>query len=162
MSATEKIQAGERYLSFSLGAEEYAIPLLAVKEVIALPSITPIPGTPSHFLGIFNLRGRVISIIDLRTKLGIKPNANSEIAVIICDLESIVLGVVVDSINSVVAPEAGEISEQPELQSSHNTAYISGIYKKDAHLIVLMNIEKAIGVEDFKIASAQSSKLKAA
>ena len=64
--------AGQRYLSFSLGSEDYAIPLLSVKEVIAVPEITPIPFTPSHFLGIMNLRGQVISIIDLRSKLGIK------------------------------------------------------------------------------------------
>ena len=61
---------GDRYLSFNLGVEEYAVPLLAVREVIAMPEYTPVPYTPPYFLGIMNLRGQVISIMDLRQKLG--------------------------------------------------------------------------------------------
>jgi purine-binding chemotaxis protein CheW len=87
---------GNRYLSFSLGTEEYAIPLLAVKEVIAMPEFTSVPYTPSHFLGIMNLRGQVISVMDLRKKLGIKPGSTAETAVIICDLSPLCIGVVVD------------------------------------------------------------------
>src|SRR4051812_41249332 len=99
-----------RFLSFSLGNEEYGVPLLAVKEVIAMPEITPIPYTPSYFLGIMNLRGQVISVMDLRQKLGVKPSQSSETAVIICDLNSLSIGVVVDSINSVLNPVEAELS----------------------------------------------------
>ncbi len=74
-----------RFLCFSLGNEHYAIPLLTVKEVIAPPETTPVPQTPAYFKGIMNLRGQVISVIDLRTKLGIKPLQSAENAVIICD-----------------------------------------------------------------------------
>ena len=151
----KQVDQGDRYLSFSLGSEGYGIPLLSVKEVIAVPEITPIPFTPAHFLGIMNLRGQVISVIDLRAKLGIKPTATSETAVIICNMESLCLGVVVDSINSVIAPTPQEVSERPNVQSSKNTDFITSVYRKDKELILLLDIAKALDFEDFQIAANQ-------
>src|SRR4051812_20439300 len=116
--AAKHPQSGERQLVFSLGAESFAIPLLSVKEVIAVPEVTPIPFAPAHFKGIMNLRGQVISIIDLRAKLGIKPRVGGETSVIICDLAPICLGVIVDSIDCVVAPESTQMSDRPELRES--------------------------------------------
>jgi purine-binding chemotaxis protein CheW len=153
---------GERYLSFSLGPEEYAIPLLGVKEVVAVPEITPIPFTPPHFLGIMNLRGQVISVIDLRQRLGIKAGGNSETAVIICDLSPLVLGVVVDSINAVVAKSAAEISAKPDVQSTRSSDYITGVFHKDKKLVLLLEIGHALGVEDLRIATHQSARREAA
>lgn len=140
--------SGERFLSFYLGKEEYGIPLLTVREVIAMPEITPIPFTPSHFLGIMNLRGQVISVIDLRTKFNIKPNQTSETAVIICDLGSISLGVVIDSVNAVLAPSADEISSKPEIQSSKSSDYITGVYRKGDKLILFLDLAKTLDVKD--------------
>lgn len=153
---------GDRFLSFSLGEEEYAIPLLVVKEVIAVPDITPIPFTPTHFLGIMNLRGQVISIMDFRTKLGIKPKAGSETAVIICDLAPLVIGVVVDSINSVVSPNAEEISDKPDVQSSKNTDFITGVFRKAKDLVLLVDIAKALSLEDLRVVANQNKSQKAA
>lgn len=136
----------ERYLSFSLGGEDYAIPLLSVKEVIALPEVTPMPFTPSHFLGIMNLRGQVISVVDLRSKLGIKINPQAETSVIICDLSPIVMGVVVDSINFVLSPEPTEITEKPEMHGNRNTDYITNVYRKDGKLILFLDIRRTLEV----------------
>lgn len=100
-----------RYLNFSLGEEEFAIPLLSVKEVIAVPETTPIPHTPPHFLGIMNLRGQVISVIDLRKKFSINTKNTEETSVIILDLKNHFLGVVVDSVTSVLAIKNSDILE---------------------------------------------------
>lgn len=138
----------ERFLCFSLGAEEYGMPLLKVKEVIAMPEITPIPFTPTHFLGIMNLRGQVISIIDLRTKFNIKPKTNEETSVIICDIGGASgLGVVVDSVNSVIAPKNSELSAKPEIDSKKSDV-ITGVYRKDKKLILLLDVNKALSTED--------------
>lgn len=153
---------GERYLSFNLGSEEYAIPLLAVKEVIAMPEITSIPFTPAYFLGIMNLRGQVISVIDLRQKFNIKPQAGGETAVIICDLAPLCLGVVVDSINSVLAPGDGEIAPRPEIQSNKNTDYITGVLRKEKHLVLFLDIAKTLSVEDHVALNRSQSAPKAA
>ncbi|OQW47966.1 MAG: hypothetical protein A4S09_14305 [Proteobacteria bacterium SG_bin7] len=146
-----KNSKGERFLSFSLGTEEYAIPLLTVKEVIAMPEITPLPHTPSHFLGIMNLRGQVISIVDLRIKLAIKPSNSVETAVIICDLGTLNLGVVVDSVNSVLSPKDNELSGKPAIQSTKNMDYVTGVYRKDKKLILFLDVATSLDVKDYQI-----------
>lgn len=152
---------GERYLCFSLGEETFAIPLLSVREVIAVPEITRVPQTPPHFMGIMNLRGQVISVIDLRNKLSIKPKANAETAIIICDLGDNSVGVVVDSINSVLHPSPEEVTEKPEIQSQRNTDYIKGVYRMQNELVLLLDIAQALSLGDHQLL-AKSSVQKAA
>lgn len=149
-----------RYLNFSLGIEEFAIPLLTVKEVIAIPETTPIPHTPAHFLGIMNLRGQVISVIDLRKKFSISPKKTEENSVIILDLKTEFLGVVVDSVTSVLAIKNSEISEKPMIESSRSTEYITGVFRKTEQLVLLLDIFKALSHDDK--AAMQKSVTKAA
>jgi purine-binding chemotaxis protein CheW len=139
-----------RYLEFCLGAEEYAIPLLMVREVISVPETTPIPKSPSHFMGIMNLRGQVISVVDMRKKLNIVANHNPEEAVIIVDVNGINIGVVVDSINKVLAFAEEEISIMPEVEHQVNTKYILGIYRKEQSLTVLLDIAKVLDLQDLQ------------
>ena len=139
---------GERYLCFALGEESYAIPLLSVKEVIAVPEVTPVPQTPNYFLGIMNLRGQIISVLDLRTKFGIEPASENETSVIICDLQPNCIGVVVDSIDSVLSPTADEISDKPTIQSQRNTDYIQGVFRHKERLILLLDIMKTLDSAD--------------
>lgn len=138
-----------RFLEFSLGVEDYAIPLLSVREVISVPETTPIPKAPSHFLGIMNLRGQVISVVDLRTKLKIKKKEdNTEESVIIVDINGMNLGIVVDSINKVLAFSADEVNEVPEIESQVNAEYIEGVYRKEGSLTVLLNVAKVLDLKD--------------
>ncbi|MCE3010978.1 MAG: chemotaxis protein CheW [Proteobacteria bacterium] len=138
----------ERYLAFSLGAEEYAIPLLSVREVIAVPDITPVPQSPVHFLGIMNLRGQVISVIDLRTKFGIKPNKTDETSVIILDMGDHSLGAIVDSVNSVLSPTAEELSEPPDLEGNKNASAITKVFRREKSLVLILDILKTLSKED--------------
>ncbi len=137
-----------KYICFSLGHEEFAIPLLSVREVLGVPPTTPIPQAPSYFIGIMNLRGSVISVMDLRQKLGIKPATSDETGVIILDLGDYYLGVVVDSVNSVQSLEESEISEKPVMDNQKSYEYISGVFRKDNKLVLLVDIAKALSVED--------------
>lgn len=151
-----------RYLSFNVGKEHYAIPLLTVREVIGLPEITPVPFTPNYFLGIMNLRGQIISVVDLRLKLGFAAGKNtSETAIIICDLGTTSLGVVVDSINAVVAPKENEISPKPDIQSSRSTDYITGVFQRDKDLILLIDMVGILSPQD-RQAMAQAAARSAA
>ncbi len=151
-----------RYLCFMLGKEEYAIPLLTVREVIAVPEITPVPQTPSHFVGIMNLRGQVISVLDLRSKLGIKPNASADTAVIICDLHPNSLGVIVDKVESVLNPDPTHLSPRPQMENSKANDYVTGIYRKEERLILLIDIAKALGATDLGLAARTSGEQKKA
>jgi purine-binding chemotaxis protein CheW len=120
----------KRYIAFLLGDEQYAIPLLQVKEVIEMSRPTPIPQTPPYFKGVINLRGQVISVIDLRLKLGMAEVVQGpKTAIIILDLPSQEigktdhLGVIVDRVYSVVAIEDQDFVHAPKLgqQSSHQS-----------------------------------------
>lgn len=139
-----------RFIEFSLGREDYAIPLLMVREVISVPDTTPIPKSPTHFLGIMNLRGQVISVVDLRKKLKVEAKQDKEEAVIIVDIGGMNIGVVVDSINKVLAFSSEEVSEMPEVENQLNTQYIFGVYKKENSLTILLDIAKVLDLKDFE------------
>ncbi|MBC7537219.1 MAG: chemotaxis protein CheW [Bacteriovorax sp.] len=142
-----------RFIEFSLGKEDYAIPLLMVREVISVPDTTPIPKSPNHFLGIMNLRGQVISVVDLRKKLKIEARQDKEEAVIIVDIGGMNIGVVVDSINKVLAFSSDEVSEMPEVENQINTHFIFGIYKKENSLTILLDIAKVLDLKDMEAIS---------
>lgn len=153
MQDDEKIKTGvhvekNRYLAFSIANEEFAIPLLVVKEVVALPETTRVPHTPTHFLGIMNLRGQVISIFDMRIKFNMKVENGPETAVIICDFGQLCFGVVVNSVDSVLTLSADEIKAKPDIDGRHNSEYITGIFNVAGRLILLLDIAKALNVED--------------
>lgn len=148
----------ERYLCFSLDKEEFAIPLLKVKEVIGVPDTTPIPQSPAYFVGLMNLRGSVISILDMRIKLGIKSNNSEEATVVILDLGEVNLGLIVDCVNSVVEMSHEEIAQSPILSSSKSAEYISGVFRKTDHLVLLLDVEKTLSVEDRRTLNQASNK----
>lgn len=138
-----------RYLSFSVGNEDYAIPLLSVKEVIAKPKTTPLPYSPPHFVGLMNLRGLVISIIDMRIKLGLKPKENHvENGVIIIDMDPVFVGVTVDSINNVLLLNQSDVSAPPDMENKRAGRYLKGVARKDNRLILLIEIKDMLDLED--------------
>lgn len=137
-----------RFIEFGLGKENYAVSLLMVREVISVPETTPIPKSPIHFLGIMNLRGQVISVIDLRKKLKIESKCDKEEVVIIVDIGGSSIGVVVDSINKVLAFSSDDVSEMPMVEGQINTHFILGVYKKEDSLTVLLDIAKVLSSKD--------------
>lgn len=141
-----------RYMEFSLNSEDYAIPLLMVREVISIPETTPIPKAPQHFIGIMNLRGQVISIVDLRKKLKIQPRENNkDEAVIIVDFKGVNVGIVVDSINKVLEFSENDIQSMPELEGEINGNYIQGVFKKPEGLTVLLDLARCLDIRDLHI-----------
>lgn len=157
-SAKKKAVDEKRYLVFTLVNEQYAVPLLQVKEVLGLTDTTPVPYTPSHFRGIMNLRGQVISIIDLRLKFKMgKSDFGPETAIIILDMAPLYLGVIVDSVDSVLGLTEEEISPSPDVETNVKTDYIEGVARKDKKLILLLNIEKTLNVEDLKALKVQAA-----
>jgi purine-binding chemotaxis protein CheW len=146
----------DRHLIFSLGTEEYSVPLLKVKEVIEIPDITPMPHTPAYYLGIMNLRGQVISIIDLSMKLkGVRQELGKKNAVIILDFESFCLGIAVSTVNRVLAFAQEEIRERPMIESTENIDYIEGVVHRDRKMILLLDVHKALNVQDLKLIESQ-------
>jgi purine-binding chemotaxis protein CheW len=121
----------QRFLEFQLGKESYAVDLLKVKEVITPPEMTPIPKSPAYVCGLMNLRGLVLTVIDLRKKLNIEPDKDkSQNAVIIFDLGERMVGVVVDSIQKVLNISESHIKPIPDAESQVNSHFL-GIIQQD-------------------------------
>lgn len=139
----------ERYLAFLLGKEQYAIPLLQVKEVIEMSEPTPLPESPPYFKGIINLRGQVISVLDLRAKLQLQKIENGpKTAIIILDIDpSVSIGVIVDRINSVLAFHSEDVSAAPDSMSGKDN-YVTGVARRDNHLTLILDVKTAINLSD--------------
>lgn len=141
----------ERFIQFDLGTESYGIQLLMVKEVIPLPETTPLPNSPSHYVGIMNLRGQIISVVDLRKKLNVKPKSEElEEAVIIVEFEGVGIGVVVDSINRVLNISDNDISEVPEISSQINAKYIQGVYQGEKRLTIMLDLKSVLNIDEIR------------
>jgi purine-binding chemotaxis protein CheW len=136
-----------RFLVFSLGKEEFALPLLCVKEVIAIPQITRVPRSPEYLLGVMNLRGNIVSIFDLKAKLGVSDHKNQEPVVIICEFPPFTFGVLVSSVEQVMNVTSNDIQDKSSYTSEKNL-FIDGIIQKTDRLIILINLEKALNIAD--------------
>lgn len=136
--------APARLLTFTLGTGRFAIPLLAVKEVIAIPEIAAVPMAPKHFRGLMNLRGQVIPVIDLRMKLGIAAVGGPEEAVIICDLAQYSLGAIVDSIDAVMAPKAEDMSPTAG-------AHVTSVFRSPSGMVLMLDVASALDATDLYI-----------
>ena len=155
--------SSERYLEFDLGNEQFAIPLILVKEVISLPSMTPIPRAPDYFSGVMNLRGMIITVLDLRKKMSITPKEDqTESAVIIINHEEIQLGVIVDEANRVLAVEKSNIVDAVESSSSKHSKFVQGIIKQDeGQLTVLLDIMGLLDLNDLLLLKNDSEEASA-
>lgn len=144
----------QRYLAFSLHHQEYGIPLLKVLEVIGLGDVTPIPNSPSYFLGIMNLRGLVISIIDLRLKLTMpKAERTQETAVIILNIQGGHIGVVVDSVDSVLSLSTDQLSAPPQSETQ-KTEFITNVARLEKRFLLILDIEKTLSAQDLSTLKA--------
>lgn len=144
-------ESASRFLCFSLGKERFAMPLLQVKEVIANTETTNIPQAAPYFRGIMNLRGQVISVVDLRVKLKVgKPEVTPETTIVILDVNGLSLGVVVDSVNSVTSFDNSMISEPPVHDSGTKTEYIFGVARHEKELTLLIDLKKVLNTDDLK------------
>jgi len=140
-----------RYLEFSINNERFALPLLEVKEVIPVPETTAIPKSPEYFIGIMNLRGQVITILDLKKKIGLKDieEENREQSTIILNIEDFNLGIVVDSINRVISPTIDQIKDiQTEDQMKKKNG-IKNIIQIDNDMIMLIDARELLEIDKF-------------
>ncbi len=142
-----------KYLSFSLGEEEYGIGILKIKEIIGMMNITAVPKTPSYVKGVINLRGKVIPVIDLRIKFDMEPAAYTErTCIIVVEIDgkdgTVLVGIVVDSVSEVLNIRAENIEDAPVFGASLDTDYILGMAKMDSGVKILLDINRILQVEE--------------
>jgi purine-binding chemotaxis protein CheW len=143
---------GERegkYLTFSLSNEEYGIGILKIKEIIGMMPITSVPQTPPFVKGVINLRGKVIPVIDLRLRFGMKAMDYTErTCIIVVEIEGetgeILIGIVVDSVSEVLNIKKEEIEDPPRFGTKLDTDYILGMAKTEGGVKILLDIDKVL------------------
>lgn len=139
-----------KYLTFSLGAEDYGLGILKVREIIGVMEITAVPHTPSYIKGVINLRGRVIPVLDLRLKFAMPPEEYDErTCIIVVEVQgkggSVQVGMVVDSVSEVLNISADEIEPPPALGASRETSNILGMAKVKGEVKILLDIDQVVG-----------------
>lgn len=143
----------QQFLIFNLNEERYGIEILRTKEVMEYPdSITAIPNTPKFVMGMYNLRGRIIPIVDLRLKFGMKAHYEKEKTVIIFvrHIEKI-MGVVVDCMSEVSMIVEENIQDSPEFGGGVDLSFVSGIYNdKDDQLISLLDLDRILTADEIE------------
>ena len=142
-------QSGSEYLTFRLGGEEYGIDILRVQEIRSYEQPTRIANAPGFIKGVVNLRGVIVPIVDLRLKLGCETaEYNSFTVVIVLNVKGRVVGAVVDSVSDVLELPRDSIKPAPEMSSSVDAGYITGIGSINDRMLILMDIESLMSSAD--------------
>lgn len=145
-----------RYLCISLGSNKFAIPLSQIREVIGKMEYTPIPLAPSYFEGAINLRGQIISIIDLRKRLNIEGQSlQTPATTIILDLAPLSLGIIVDSVDQVITVDPENVNKAPDIESSVDAKFLEGVFMQNERLTLVLDIKSALNTKDYQILEQQ-------
>jgi len=141
---------GGKYLTFSLGTEEYGIVITKVREIIGIMEITAVPHTPEFIKGVINLRGRVIPIIELRMKFGMELKAyDDRTCIIVVDVPGpngmVQVGMLVDSVSEVVNIADQDIEPPPDFGTTTEADNIIGMGKIKGKLKILLDVDQVIG-----------------
>ncbi len=149
-SATnDRSGAGQEYLSFTLGQEEYAIDILKVQEIRGYEAVTRIANAPEFIKGVVNLRGIIIPILDMRIKFNLgTPVYNEFTVVIILNIAGRIMGVVVDGVSDVTMLKNNQIKPPPEMPAAFNTDYLIGLGTVDDRMLILIDIDKLMSSEE--------------
>lgn len=136
-------------IGFKLNEEEYALEISSVQEIIKIPAITRVPRAKAYILGVINLRGIVIPVIDLNIRFGKEKTMDiDKKRVIILKIGTVFIGIVVDSVSEVIDVNATEILSNPTITSSMNQEFLKGVCKlADDRLLTLLDIEKTLEIK---------------
>jgi purine-binding chemotaxis protein CheW len=145
---------GSQYLTFTLGQEEYGLEILKVQEIKGYSAITPIPNTPPYIKGVMNLRGTVIPVVDLRSKLSMsEAEYNQFTVIIVVTVGTKVMGLIVDAVSDVLNIPKSDIQATPDFGAQVDARFINGMAKAGEKLVVLLDIEKVLGGEELAVLS---------
>ena len=159
MSLEVSYSEGTRLITFILGEEKYGLNILKVRELISFPEgLTRIPGMPDYIIGMFNLRGLVIPVMDLREKFNMSGEERHEFSVIIIvEVENKNIGLTVDSVSDVIFVKEEDIQETTELAVNVDTKFIKGVAKTKDEMVILLDIDFLLSKEEFDTLLSEKS-----
>ena len=147
--AEQKSDPVMQWVTFRLGDEKYGINVMQVQEVLRITEIAPVPGAPLYVLGIINLRGNVVTVIDTRSRFGLMPkDVDDATRIVIIESDGHIIGIQVDSVAEVVDLRASEIETAPNVGNDESSRYIQGVTSRDNQLLILVDLNKFLSDEE--------------
>jgi purine-binding chemotaxis protein CheW len=134
-----------QYVTFRLDDETYGINVMQIQEVLRYSEIAPVPGSPDYVLGIINLRGNVVTVIDTRRRFGLNDaDVTDSSRIVVMESADQVMGILVDSVAEVVYLKSSEIETAPNVGSEESARFIQGVCNKNGELIILVEFDKML------------------
>ncbi|KLN63016.1 MULTISPECIES: chemotaxis protein CheW [Vibrio] len=134
-----------QWVTFQLEEETYGINVMQVREVLRYTEIAPVPGAPDYVLGIINLRGNVVTVIDTRSRFGLmEGEITDNTRIIVIESEHQVIGILVDSVAEVVYLRSSEIDTTPSVGTDESAKFIQGVSNRDGKLLILVDLNKLL------------------
>ncbi|QXO18162.1 MULTISPECIES: chemotaxis protein CheW [Vibrio] len=139
-----------QWVTFQLEEETYGINVMQVREVLRYTEIAPVPGAPDYVLGIINLRGNVVTVIDTRSRFGLMQGETTDnTRIIVIESERQVIGILVDSVAEVVYLRSSEIDTTPSVGTDESSKFIQGVSNRDGKLLILVDLNKLLSDEEW-------------
>jgi purine-binding chemotaxis protein CheW len=139
-----------RWVTFRLENEKYGINVMQVQEVLRVTEIAPVPGAPDYVLGIINLRGNVVTVIDTRKRFGLDPiEMDDSTRIVIIESDGQVVGILVDSVAEVVDIRASEVEHAPNVGTEESAKFIQGVSSIEGELLILIDLKKLLTDEQW-------------
>jgi len=139
-----------QWVTFKLEDETYGINVMQVQEILRYSEIAPVPGAPAYVLGIINLRGNVVTVIDTRSRFGLEScEVTDNTRVVVIESEQQVIGILVDSASEVVYLKASEIDEAPNVGTDESAQFIQGVSNRDGELLILVDLDKLLSDDEW-------------
>jgi len=138
-----------QWVTYQLEEETYGINVMQVQEVLRITEIAPVPGAPNYVIGIINLRGNVVTVIDTRSRFGLmSKESDDHTRIIIVEVNGNVIGMLVDSVAEVVYLHQSEIDTAPNVSSDDSSRFIQGVCSRDEQLLILVDVDKFLTEEE--------------
>ncbi len=155
-----------QYLTFLLGDEEYGVDILRVQEIRGWDSVTTIPNAPAFIKGVINLRGTIVSILDLRERFGIESVDYNELTVVVVlrvkgEGKDRIMGVVVDAVSEVYHISENDLKDPPDLGYAINMDYMKGMATVDNKMVSILDIDQLMSLKDIDDATESGGKAEA-
>ena len=153
MAAEEKVTQEQQYVLFELAEQEYGVNVQQVLSIERIPEITRVPRTPDFVVGVMNLRGEVLPVIDLRKRFALDSFQNVDVQreqqrIIVVKLEDITVGMIVDMVRDVLSIAVDQIEPPPSLVGGIQAEYLDGMAKMGDRVMVLLNLEKTLNQKE--------------
>ena len=144
-----------QYVTFRLSEETFAINVMKVQEVLRVSEIAVVPGAPGYVLGIINLRGNVVTVIDARLRMGMEPQEPDDASrVIVIEGDRQVVGVLVDSVAEVIELAEADIEPAPDVGGDEASRYIQGVFSSEGKLTIVVDLNRLLSDEEWSEVAA--------